>query len=649
VAPTAVTERFRAAPRARSIAVAAGWTAPAVAAVTFYVAYDNGSYDLASRNSLAIFVWWTILVAIALGVWSFQHVSRGALTAAALLALFATWTLASTAWATSAEGVFAEFDRVALYLGVYVLAVVVASRRELLRWSHGLAAGVVVVAAVALVSRLFPGTFSGRGIASIIPNAATRLSFPLGYWNGLGIFVALAIPILLGAAVARGHVVGSVAVGSVPALAAVVFLSSSRGAVVALVAGVVVYLVAEPRRREAFAMLGLAAAGSLAAVVVVSAQHALTNGPLTSGAARSQGWRTAVVLAAICTATSALHRATARARPRMPTLSPGARIASAAALVAVLVVAVALAHPVRRFEHFKQVPTSVPVSGGTTHLLSGGGNGRWQFWGAAIDEFRSAPLQGRGAGSYETWWARHGSFSYFVVNAHSLYLQTLGDLGIVGFLLLVGAFAAAVTAAVTRLRSVRDHERTAVAGLLGAACVFLVGAGLDWMWELTAVGVVGVACLGLAGGAATLAPVPRLRPPRRRPQAAAVVAVILFAWVLVCAEAIPLLADVEVRKSQDAVRAGDGAAALKHATDATKIESWAATPYLQVALVDEAAGRLRAARHAIDAAIRRDRGDWRLWLVAARIELHQGARAYSAQTLAHARSLAPLSPVFRTG
>lgn len=637
------------APRARSIAVAAGWTAPAVAAVTFYTAYDNGSYDLASRNSIAIFVWWTMLVAIALGVWSFRHVSRGALVAAALLALFAAWTLASTAWAASAEGAFAEFDRVALYLGVYVLAFVAADRRELLRWSDGLAAGVVLIAAVALVSRLFPGTFSGRGIANVIPNAATRLSFPLGYWNGLGIFVALAVPILLGAAVTRGRIVGSVAVGSVPALAAVVFLTSSRGAVVALVAGVVVYLVAEPRRRAAFVTAGLAAAGSLTAVAVVSAQHALTDGPLTSGAARSEGWRTAVVLTAICVVTGALHNPTARVRSRMPVLSRTAWISLAAGLVAVLVVAVALAHPVRRFEHFKQVPTSVPVAGGTTHLLSGAGNGRWQFWSAAIDEFRSAPLQGRGAGSYEAWWARHGAFPYFVVNAHSLYLQTLGDLGIVGFLLLVGALAAGVIAAVVRLRGVRDHERTAVAALLGAACVFLVAAGLDWMWELTVVGVVGVACLGLAGGAATLAPVPRTRSPRRRPQAAAVVAVILIAWVLVCTEAIPLLADVEVRKSQDAVRAGNGAAALKHALDATKIESWAATPYLQVALVDEAAGQLRAARRAIESAIRRDRGDWRLWLVAARIELQQGAKAYSAQTLAHARSLAPMSPVFQAG
>ena len=45
----------------------------------------------------------------------------------------------------------------------------------------------------------------------------------------------------------------------------------------------------------------------------------------------------------------------------------------------------------------------------TNHLLSSSGSGRWQFWGAAVSEFRAHPLNGGGAGSWEAWWLQHGS------------------------------------------------------------------------------------------------------------------------------------------------------------------------------------------------------------------------------------------------
>ena len=73
-----------------------------------------------------------------------------------------------------------------------------------------------------------------------------------------------------------------------------------------------------------------------------------------------------------------------------------------------------------------------------SHLLSANGSGRWQFWESAVDAFQATPLLGHGAGSYEAWWAEHGSLAVFVRDAHSLYLETLAELGVLGFLLLVG-------------------------------------------------------------------------------------------------------------------------------------------------------------------------------------------------------------------
>ena len=82
----------------------------------------------------------------------------------------------------------------------------------------------------------------------------TRLSFPLGYWNGLGVFVALGIPLLLRAAlVGRDARVRAIALAPIPVLAAVIYLTSSRGGVGTALLGAVVFLALTERRWRAAA------------------------------------------------------------------------------------------------------------------------------------------------------------------------------------------------------------------------------------------------------------------------------------------------------------------------------------------------------------------------------------------------------------
>jgi O-antigen ligase len=545
-----------------------------VAAAVFYVAYEDGSYSVASRSAIAIAVWWTILVAVVTRVWPVEPIPKGAVVTGSLLAAFAVWNLASAAWAASAEKAYTEFDRTVLYLGVYVLVVVSTDRQLRAHVVDGLTAAIAAIGVVALLSRLFPGLFPNRGLSTSLPNASTRLSFPLDYWNGLGIFVALAFPLLLYWMLGGGRARRVAALALVPALGAVVYLTSSRGAVVALAGGVVVFFVAQPRL---WRLLGAARASR--------------------------------------------------------------RLRVAAIVLAALVVAVGVYGTVRTLQHFTRLPTG---DAGGEHLLSGGGSGRWQFWTAALHEFEDSPLHGRGAGSYGAWWLQHGSFRYFVQNAHSLYLETLGELGILGFLLLVGALAAGVVVAVRRLLGSTGGERTLIAALLGTFTAYLIGAGVDWMWELTAVTLVGVFVLGLLAGPATATPGAAAFVPGRL--AAAVAAVV--AGTVVAAEAVSLLTDVEVRRSQADARAGSLRLARSHAADATKIEPWAATPYVQLALVDEAARDLVSARRAIGEAIRRDDADWRTWWIAARIERRLGDTAAAKSSLEHAKALNPRSPPF---
>ena len=317
-------------------------------------------------------------------------------------------------------------------------------------------------------------------------------------------------------------------------------------------------------------------------------------------------------------------------------------------LIVLAVGAIFAADPAERLESFKRPPsqTALPeddfVRG---HLLSTSGSGRWQFWETAIDQFEDAPLNGHGAGSFEAWWAANGSIAYFVRDAHSLYLEVLGELGLLGFLALLG-FIAAAGVVVARGLAQSASERGAGSAAAAAGLAYLCAAGFDWMWELTAVSVAGIACIALACAGTSRGirePVPATK------EAVAARAVFLLAgWIVICAQAMPLLSEAKIRDSQAAARRGNGDTALSDATTARNIMPWASSPYLQIALVQEQTGALADARSSILDAIERDPSDWRLRIVAARIEARRGAIASARRQLAEARRLNPRSPIFRS-
>jgi len=203
--PGTLELRARALPVARLWALRAHWPTAAIAVLLFLTAYDKGAFGLSARASSAIVAVWALLLAFGLGVWPRVRAPRAAWIVAGLLAAFALWTFASVFWAESAENAFTEFNRVTLYVALYLIAVCAATRASVRYWAKGLAAGITAIAGVALVSRLFPSTFSLQGFPIFLPGVVTRLSFPIGYWNALAIFVALAYPLWLGVATRAGR------------------------------------------------------------------------------------------------------------------------------------------------------------------------------------------------------------------------------------------------------------------------------------------------------------------------------------------------------------------------------------------------------------------------------------------------------------
>jgi len=616
----------------------------AVAVATFAFAYDNGSFSLSARNALAVAVWWAVVLGIALGTWPLARVPRAAIVAGSCLAGFAAWTLASTSWAGSAERAFLEFDRAALYLGVFLVAVLAGTRGNVARWVDGLAVGIVAVATVALASRFFPGLFAQGALPTFLPSARTRLSFPVQYWNGLGILTAIALPLLLrGAVASRSTLARGAALAPVPILAATVYLTSSRGGAATALAGALTALALSQRRWRTLAALATAAAAGAGAIAILVPRRALTDG-LDSHAATAQGRSAALLLLLLCLVTGAAWAFASRLGVRAPPRRVARAIGGATA--ALLIAGLVAAHPLRRFEEFKQPPNFPSRSNDFTraHLLSANGSGRWQFWTAASDEWRSAPLIGRGAGSYESWWAQHGPITYFVRDAHSLYVETAGELGVVGVALIVCALGCGIATAIARARRDHDAGGAAVASLAGALVGYALGAGIDWMWELTIVSLVGMVCLGLLVGPATeRLQVAHGERPRRFALGAAIVAA---GWLLLFAEAVPLLADEQLRASERASLRGDEPAAISHARTARKLVPWASSPYLQLALVSEQAGDLAAARQWIEGATRRDPDNWQPWFVAARINTELGDIPAARLNLHRAVARNPRSPLF---
>ena len=592
-------------------------TAGLVTVAIFWIAWDNGSYGLESRNALGIAIWWTIIVVILFGLLPGARLSRASLALGALMGALAFWMLASLLWTASGQKTFDEFNRLTLYVGVFVIVCVIVSRTALGRWIDGLAVALSLVAGVALVSRLFPGSFQTRDLETFLPAAVTRLSFPLGYWNGLAILVALAVPLLLSIAlVGRTHAIRGTALAAVPVIASVIYLASSRGGVVCAVLGGLVFLVLTERRWAAASAVAVSTLGSAVAIAVLVRRDELVDGPLGTDLVERQGRSAALLIMLACAATGAAWWLGTRALLGRGINTP--RVVGWVVVLAAVVVAaigVSSADPVEQFRTFKKPPSELAVIDQgdfvTQHLLSSRGSGRWQFWDAAVDQWRQAPLWGDGAGSYESWWAENGSIGLFVKDAHSLYLEVLGELGVVGFVLVLALVGPGISVGIVRALGSSGDERVQVAALTAVFTAYVASAGIDWVWELTAVSVVGFVALGLISGPATATPA-RLSViqgearPQRHAGFGLGVAAVLIAWALVFAQAIPLLAQRELSKSQAASARGDVSGALDAARSARDIQPWGATPYLQLALVSEQMGALRPAETWIEKALARD-------------------------------------------
>lgn len=620
----------------QSVAVSA-----AIGSTVFWLVYNRGTFSLTTRSALAIAVWWAIVLTVVLGLAPLRRPPVAAAILGSCLFALTLWTLASSAWAPNGARAFDEFNRDSLYLGVFVIIVAFGSVVGADRWADGLALGIAAIGVYSLATRLFPELADTATPLRQLPGGQSRLAYPIGYWNALGVLLAVGLPLVLRVGLeARNALVRGLAAATVPAFVAAMYLTSSRAGSLAAVSAVLVFVVACNKRVSAFLLLGVTGAGAVVVVSSIHGRSALVNGPLDSAAAASQGHAVALPVAVSCLGAGVVWTIASRQVGRIQVRS--LERAVAAALVVLAAAALVAVHPARRFNEFKQnqiVAVNSPQYT-TKHLLSASGNGRWQLWTAAGQEWRAHPLAGGGAGSFQSWWLQHRPYSLYVVNAHSLFMEVLAELGLVGLLLLCAFFGGALVVGLARVRRARPERTTLAAALVAGLVAYVLGAAVDWMWQVTALTVVAVAVVAaLASGRA-----PRLATtaPRRVLPYSVVAAVGLLGIAAIGAQTLPLISALELKSSHREAASGDLETAAKRAAAARSAAPWSPDPYLQLALIQEYAGVWSAARRNIEAATARDPRNWQMWAIRARIEAEAGAVVPARESLHRAAALNPL-------
>ena len=419
------------------------------------------------------------------------------------------WSWLSSSWAESADQALVTAGRWALYAAT-LAALLLLIKTEFERWLPLICATFgVIVAAGYVVLRMLDGDAEALFFAG-------RLRDPLGYVNGqAGYFLLGFWPCVALAEQDRSKVLAGVGAACAVILGSLLVLSQTRGVLPATAASAVVVLALVPRRsRRVFALaaigVGIAAISAPLLDVYQNVPEGQQADPeLIKLAARRILLAAFVVGLVWGVAQTLLERVTAGEAPAAMWLRRGERfIAAAVVAIALVATLVALGDPVdkvrQQYDDFVNLRVNDP---GSTRFLSGGGY-RYDYWRVAWLEFKDAPLKGQGAGNYDDLYFVERRTSEDIRQPHSLEMQTLAELGLVGTAFLL-VFVGAVVAGLWRQsrRALELPERRMVAVAAGGAFVaWLAHTSVDWLHNIP--GVTGIA---LCAAAALVSPWARRR------------------------------------------------------------------------------------------------------------------------------------------
>ena len=602
----------------------------ALAAVLF-VALNEGGMDIVFRQQVGIGLLWGLGLALAFRVLPRSKLDASArrigIAAVALIA----WTALSLIWTESVERSGADLARLLTYVGVVGVSLLGVSRRTWKAAAAGLCVAALVVPVLAVLSRALPDSFPNGSLESL-----DRLSFPLGYWNALASWAAIATAISLAlSADMRSSVVRALALAATPSAGLALYLTYSRGGVLASAIGLGCVLILT--RNRVTSVVHAVGAGAVVAGLIA---YVRDNPDLVTGSGGEGGAGLVSLLVVGSAGCGLLAAWTPRLRldGRVPRRTAGLSL-SALSVFCVGVLAFNLGSEGLSGAEEDFTGGAYPSQeGDPASRLTTLEGARSGIWGSALEAAGSSPVLGIGPGTFEFWWTRDVPGGEALREPHSLYLGQLAELGVPGLALLALFLILLATGAWRVSSGMRRSSGRALGVALTAGFVaFLCHAAIDWIWESTALTV-----LVLSGCSVVVASglVPRSMRSRRRSRAYgyAVAGAAILAGVAI----VPGTVSVErVRASASDLVIGRTQEAITTASEGVDAAPWAASPYATLALAKLEAGDLEGARDDAEAATAREPTNWRHWALLAGVAARSGDEAGFHAAIQEAGALNP--------
>jgi O-Antigen ligase len=434
-----------------------GALAPGAAAALCFAALFHSAGSSQSR----LFWIGTAAVLVAAIGWALRPptLPRRALVFFAAFAAFVLWQAASIAWSIQPARSWDYANRGIVYLAFAAVGALlggVAPRR--LAYAAAVLLGALFV--WALAAKVIPGLYRDYG-------RLARLRYPIGYWNELALLGAASVPIGLWLTrrvrLAAGLLLYAALV--------VVLLTYSRVGIVLSVLVALVYLALDERRLETIGVLAVAwIVGAAVAGVAL-----LLPGVSDDGQPHDVRVHDGLLFALALLVGAALVALVLR---YVVTRAVNARVVRAVAVaLAALALAALAASVVRaggpgdwvsdRWHEFSN-PVSAQIGNQPGRVVSVSSSNRWRWWQEAWNAFTDDPAQGTGAGTFGLTDRIQRDSPLAVVEPHSMLLQFLSELGLIGFLL-YGAVLVAIA------------RRTFLPlGLAIAVCVLHSFVDIDW-------------------------------------------------------------------------------------------------------------------------------------------------------------------------